>query len=317
MRRHLLVLSLVLMFVGALREVATTQAQNAATSPVATATVRMTVAVRLLGENRRMPDVTRDDVIVKQKKNRLNVVSWTPAKDTSLDLFLLLDDSSDATLGGQFDDIRDFINNLPPNAAVGVGYMRNATVQIAQNFTTDHALAAKSLRLPLGSTGAYGSPYLSLIDLMKRWPEHPNRREVLMVTDGVDRARGGPRPRNSIPVDADSASSVAQRMGIIVHTIFFRGIGRLGSNYWEIYNGQLGISKVSDESGGESYYMGTQNPVSFKPYLDQLRNTLDNQYLLEFDAIPGKKSGLQAINLSTEVAGVELDSADSVWVPAK
>jgi hypothetical protein len=48
-----------------------------------------------------------------------------------------------------------------------------------------------------------------------------------------------------------------------------------------------------------------------------LQKTLDNQYLLEFRAIPGTKPGLQYVRLSTEVAGVELDSADSIWVNAK
>lgn len=74
---------------------------------------------------------------------------------------------------------------------------------------------------------------------------------------------------------------------------------------------------MSDQTGGESFYLGTQNPVSFKPYLDDVQRALDNQYLLEFEAISGKRSGLQSVNLSTEVAGVELDSADSVWVEAK
>jgi hypothetical protein len=86
--------------------------------------------------------------------------------------------------------------------------MRNASVQIVQNFTNDHAAAAKALRLPLGSAGAYGSPYLSAIDLMKRWPETQNRREVVMVTDGINRARGGPRWRGlSNNPDVDSATA--------------------------------------------------------------------------------------------------------------
>jgi len=33
--------------------------------------------------------------------------------------------------------------------------------------------------------------------------------------------------------------------------------------------------------------------------------------------VPGKKPGLQNVKLTTEVAGVELDSADSVWVAAR
>jgi hypothetical protein len=196
--------------------------------------------------------------------------------------------------------------------------MRNGTVQITQNFTTDHEQAAKALRLPMASMGAYGSPYLSAIDLMKRWPAHPNRRVALIVTDGIDRARGGPRYRlGLVNPDVDSASSVAQRTGTVIFGIFARGVGYRGNNFWEIMNGQNGIAKLAEETGGASFYLGTQNPVSFKPYLDDVQKALDNQYILEFDAIPGKKSGLQSVTLSTEVAGVELESADGVWVEVK
>jgi len=292
------------------------QAQEKAT----TVPVRMTVTVRLLDKNKRMPDVSREDVIVRQGKDRLKVTGWTPAHEghAGLDLFILIDDSSDPSLGSQLDDLRAFINAQPQTTSVGVGYMRNATVQIVQNFTTEHSQAAKALRLPVASSGAYGSPYLSVIDLMKRWPGHPNRREVIMVTDGIDRARGGPRYRglSFITPDVDSASRVAQRTGTIIHTIFTRGVGRLGNNFWEITNGQNGIAKLSDETGGWSFYLGTQNPVSFKPYLDDLQSILDNQYLLDFQARPGKKAGLQYVRLSTEVPGVELDSAYSVCVPS-
>lgn len=282
--------------------------------------VRLTVTVRLLDKDKRMPDVSREDVIVRQGKDRLKVTGWTPAREgqAGLDLFMLIDDTSDPSLGSQLDDLRAFINAQPQTTSVGVGYMRNATVQIVQNFTTEHSQAAKALRLPIASSGAYGSPYLSVIDLMKRWPGHPNRREVIMVTDGIDRARGGPRYRglSFITPDVDSASRVAQRTGTIIHTIFTRGVGRLGSNFWEITNGQNGIAKLSDETGGWSFYLGTQNSVSFKPYLDDLQSILDNQYLMDFQALPGKKAGLQYVRLSTEVAGVELDSAGSVWVPS-
>jgi hypothetical protein len=197
--------------------------------------------------------------------------------------------------------------------------MRNGTVQITQNFTTDHNQAAKALRLPVASSGAYGSPYLSVMDLMKRWPAGSNRREVVMVTDGIDRFQRGPRYPGFgyISPNVDSASRMAQRTGTIIHTIFARGVGRWGSNFWEITNGQNSIAKLSDETGGESYFLGTQNLLSFKPYLDSLQKALDSQYLLEFRAIPGKKPVLQYVKLTTEVAGVELNSADNVWVDAK
>src|ERR1700685_2510657 len=261
------------------------QAQEKAST--ATTPVQMTVTVRVLGEGKRTPEVNREDVLVRQGKNRLQVTNWTPVGGDRgrLDLFMLIDDSAHPSVALQFGDLRDFINSLPPSASVGVGYMRNGTVQIAQELTNNHDQAARALRLPLASIGAYGSPYLSAIDLMKRWPESSNRREIVMVTDGIDRFRGGPRYRglSFISPDVDSASRVAQRTGTVIHTIFTRGVGRLGNNFWEITNGQNGIAKLSEETGGQSYYVGTQNPVSLKPYLDDLQKTLDNQYVLEFN----------------------------------
>jgi hypothetical protein len=256
---------------------------------------------------------------VKQGKERLKVTDWTSAQGdrAGLDLFLLIDDASDTSLGSHLDDLRAFINAQPSTTSVGVGYMSNATVQIVQNFTTDHAAAAKALRLPLGTVGAYGSPYLSVIDLMKRWPANENRREVVMVTDGIDRARRGIPGRGlSINPDVDTAGDIAMRTGTIIHTIYNPGVGRLHRNYWEATKGQLGIAKLADVTGGESFYLGLQTPVSFTPYLDQLQKILDNQYLLTLSAHPGKKAGLQAVTLSTEVAGVEFAAPDAVWVPA-
>ena len=116
--------------------------------------------------------------------------------------------------------------------------------------------------------------------------------------------------------DIDRASTTAQRVGVIVNSIYFPGVGRAGRNYWELNNGQSGMSKLADETGGESFYLGLQTPVSFKPYFDRLRLIFNNQYFLAFQAIPGKKDGLQRVKISTEVAKVEIVSADNVWVPA-
>jgi len=139
----------------------------------------MTVTLEVQGKGRRVPVVNREDVIVKQGKNQLQVADWTPARGdrAGLDLFILIDDASDTSVGAQLNDLRD-------------------------------------------------------------------------------------------------------------------------------------------ETGGESFFLGLEAPVAFKPYLDQIQNILENQYLLTFQAKPGKKAWLQAIKLTIEIAGVEFASADSVWVPA-
>jgi hypothetical protein len=291
---------------------------NAADMP-SKANVKMTVTASV-ADGKRMPDINPQDVVVQRGKQRLRVTGMVPAQGVhaGLDLFILIDDASTPTLGAQLDDLRKFISAQPSTTAVGVGYMRNATVQVAQDLTTDHAKAAGALRLPLGSAGAYGSPYLSAVDLMKRWPERHNRREVVMITDGVDRAGRtfGARRSLTLNSDVDSASAVAQRTGTIIHTIYTPGTGRSHRNYWQATSGQMDMARLSDQTGGESFYLGLQGPVSFSPYLDQLQKILDNQYLLSFSAVPEKKPGLQRVKVSTPIAGVELSSHDAVWVPA-
>src|SRR5271170_7005095 len=139
-----------------------------------------------------VPTLQQGDVKVKQGKNFLKVNQLIPARgdNAALQLFILIDDTLDTGIGNNLTDIRDFINAQPASTVVAVGYMANASVQIAQNFTADHDLAVKAVRLPRGMLSTMDSPYLSLIGLVKGWPQQKVRREVLMVTDGLDRLRG-------------------------------------------------------------------------------------------------------------------------------
>jgi hypothetical protein len=283
-----------------------------------TVTVRMTVTASGLSDGA-TPNMSQNDVTVRQRRDTLRVTKWEPARGAAagLDLFILIDDASDTSLGSQLNDLRAFINAQPPSTSVGVGYMRNATTQIAQNFTTDHALAANALRLPLRNAGAFGSPYLSASNLMNRWPQHANRRVLVMITDGIDRARRTTRSPglNTIP-DATSTATVAQRTGTIIYGLYTPGVGHMHRNFWEATNGQNAIARLADQTGGEAFFLGLQAPVSFRPFLDRLQNNLDNQFLLEFAARPDRRAGLRSFNINTELPGVELLSADSGWVPA-
>ena len=275
---------------------------------VAGVQVHMVIAAEGLSDDSELATLKPNNIQVKQGKNALKVNQLIPARgdNAALQLFILIDDTCDHNIGNNLNDIRDFVNALPATTVVGVGYMSNATTQIVQNFTADHAAAAKAIRLPRGSLSAMDSPYLSLISLVKGWPAQKVRREVLIVSDGIDRLRGerpsatpmaaahparsrtapaggsisGPTSMPTISVDADSASQASQRYGVIVHGIYATGVGRAGRNAWEAQLGQSGIAKIADETGGEYYSLGTQNLVSFKPYLDRLQKVFDNQYYL-------------------------------------
>ena len=154
--------------------------------------VHMVIAAESLRYDSEGATLRANDIQVKQGKNVLKVDHLIPARgdNAALQLFILIDDTCDQALGINLYDMRDFVNAQPATTFVGIGYMSNANVQILQNFTADHALAAKAIRLPRGNLSSMDSPYLSLISLVKGWPEGKVRREVLMVTDGIDRLRG-------------------------------------------------------------------------------------------------------------------------------
>jgi hypothetical protein len=273
-------------------------------------------------------------VKVKQGKTYLKVTQLVPARDSAaaLQLFILIDDTLDTSIGNHLQELKEFIKTQPATTAVGVGYMSNAAVNVVQNFTQDHNAAANAIRLPRGNFSTMDSPYLSLISLVKGWPKQTVRREVLMVTDGIDRLRGekpeptrmgpsyGPGIYHSMPqisVDATSASEISQRYNVIVYSIYGVGVGRAGRSSWDLQLGLSGLDKIAQETGGECFSLSTTQLVSFKPYLERLQNQLANQYFLEFTAVPkGKKGSLQRVKLETELKSSELLSPDNVWVEA-
>jgi hypothetical protein len=265
-----------------------------------------------------MPVINREDVMVLEKHDRDKVIDWIPAQgdNAALELFVFLDDGSRSSLGTQLDDIRKFINAQPPSTKIGVAYMRNGTALIAQDLTTDHELAAKALRLPIGLGGADASPYFALSDLVKRhWPVSNARRAVLMVTDGIDRYYGTGDLQDPY---LDSAIDDSLRAGVMVSAIYNPDAGHFGHSYWQTYWGQIYLSHLADETGGEAYYIGFNGPaVAFAPYLEDETNRLGHQYLLTFIPQPQKKAGWQRVRVTTEVPNVDLVSAGKIYVSAE
>src|ERR1700691_5064626 len=173
---------------------ASAQQNQRSTSP-AGPQVNMTVSVEPRHGNE-VPVITREDIVVEEGHDHDMVTKGVPAQgaNSGSELLTLMDDSSGFSVDTQLQDLRAFINQLPPTTFVGVGYIQNGTVEMVQNFTQDHASAAKSLRLSLGaSAGTDASPYISLTDyVVKHWPANSaRRREILMITDGVDTYYGG------------------------------------------------------------------------------------------------------------------------------
>jgi hypothetical protein len=285
-------------------------------APEANGTPAHMVVTEQARQGSNLPVISPDDVVVLEGHERDRVTGWVPAQGqrAALEFFILLDDgSTTSTLGSQLGDIRQFILQQPSSTKIGIAYMRNGIAWIAQKPTSDHAAAAKALRLPFGMASANGSPYFSLSDLVKRWPKSDSRREVLMISDGYDRYYG---QNDLLDPYLDAAIDDAQRAGIVVSTIYNPGVGTYHRSSFSTYFGQVYLAQVADRTGGEAYYIGFNSPaVAFAPYLNDLSNRLNHQYLLSFLAAPEKKAGLQPVKLESETPNTDLVSADRVYVP--
>jgi hypothetical protein len=247
----------------------------------------------------------------------VKITDWTPLRGdrAGLQIVILIDGSARSGLSLQYKDLESFVKTLPEGAEVGVAYMQNGRAVMAQNITPDRNLAASAFRLTTGIPGGSASPYFCLSDLVKHWPSSSttDRREVLMITDGVDLYYG----RSYDPSDpyVQAAITDAQKQGIIVHSIFYRNTGRFDNSQWTEAGAQSYLLLVSQGTGGRAYWQGFGNPVSFAPFLDDLSTRLKNQYELGILARPANKTQLQTLKLKVSAPKVNVDAPQNILVP--
>ena len=229
-----------------------------------------------------------------------------------MQLFVLLDDSTrSSSLGTQLPELKSFVASLPPSTQVAIGYMRNGSFTLAQQFTSDHQKAATALRLPMAMPGGNGSPYFALSSLVDHWPSHQTtgRRAILMLTDGVDRYY-----TNSILDDpyVDAAIHKALKSGIPVYSIYLRGAGLYGRGGWGTDIAQSRLIQVSEETGGHAYFEGVSDPVTISPFLIDLGNRFEHQYRVTLGA--SNEKGLEALKYRTEVQGVKVEGPSRIYL---
>src|SRR2546426_10382703 len=272
----------------------------------------VTITVTAVGKKDTVPPaVTKDDVQLYLNKERTQAAGWTKAE--KLYLAVLIDDSLDSSVASQWSDLKAFFAAQPATTYISVAYARNGTAMLAQDFTNDHDLAAKALRLPLGGGGAFSSPYLALLDLMKRLPPSADRRSILLISSGIDYFRGGFDFKSP---DLDSTISRAQKQNINVWTIYAPDAGHRGRGFFLISRAQSNLSQLSCETGAESYFFGSGAPVTLKPYFDEISTHLSNQYLLTFKANGGAKGRFERARVATELPYVEFLAASQAFLPA-
>lgn len=275
---------------------------------------QITVTVLPKHEGDQAPNVSAQEMTIKVngKDSKIGNLVRKGDKDP-VELAVLIDSSARTSLGRQLEDISQFVKSLPPNIRSTIGYMTNGRTVLSGPFSTDHAEVLKGLHLPLGSAGSNGSPYFCLSDLAKSWPSQDReaRREVLMITDGVDEFNRRFDPDDPY-VQAAVADSV--RAHLVVYAIYWRNQGRADNTQYSNNAGQNLLVELTETTGGKSFWQGSGNPVSFQPYLEELTRRFQNQYELSLIVPIKGKPEIETVKLKFKAPGLEVNVPQQVFV---
>ncbi len=276
---------------------------------------RIVVTILPLHSGEQMADVSTQDLKIKVNGKESTVTGWTPLRgsDSRLELMLLIDGSARASLGQQFSEITAFVKEMPANSKVGIAYMTNGRAAIAAPLSSDAAQVVKGLHLSAGSPGSNASPYFCLSELAQHWPsgDRTARREVVMITDGVDNYN---RRLDLNDPYVHSAIVDSVRAGLVIYSMYWQDAGRANSTDYETSTGQNLLAQVTQSTGGYSYWQGNGNPVSFAPYFADLRRRLNHQYAVSFTSPLRGKPQVQDMKLELHVASAKVDAPQMVLV---
>ncbi len=268
--------------------------------------VTIPVTIRLKGRVPAETELRPVDFTISEDGEPQTILSLRAMGTNSpINLAILIQDDVVSSIGLEIKPLAEFIRRLPRGSRVSVGYMRAGSLQIRQKFTSDLEKAARSLRSPLGLSGAAPyNPYVELIDALKRFDSQPaGRRAVLMVSDGVDISRGFDSSFQS--VDLDRAITEAQRRAVAIYAFFAPTVEAAGNGNL-IPSGQSSLQKLADQTGGHAFFQGFSVPTSFDPFIKELSGTLDRQIAVTYLSTHPKK-GFHRVKIVSLTPEVELN----------
>lgn len=262
------------------------------------------------------PKITGQELIVLQGFEPRAIAALTPLReDSPLELYVLVDDCSSCEAGTKFDELRRFVLLQPATTLVGVAYIEHGQLKLVEKPSEKRERALAALNPPTG--GRPANPFVPLKNLIQAWDRDPARnpqarRAILMISNGIDPNAEGAMLNPS----ADAAIEAAQRGDVTIFVLYHPSSDYAATDSAQIYAGQVQLSHVANESGGEAYMMGFGPLPSLAPFLADVADHLANQYRLDFLAVPGSAGGsLENILIKCAEPDVELMAPARAWIP--
>lgn len=247
----------------------------------------VTIPISIFTKNELRQDQTAefvqvDRLMVKEDKDEQSILSVRSVANTPLSLSVLLQEDLSQEINLQLNDIREFIRRLPRGSRVMVGYIRGGTLRVKQRFTENLEKAASAIQI-VGGPSATNGPYEGVGEATNYFEALPTgRRAILLISDGVDASVGNTQLDVFSPPELERAALKAQRRGVAIYSIYSPTRLTANGNLNLTNLGQSGLAKLSDETGGRAFYLGSSAPVSFMPFLRDIDILLGRQFALTY-----------------------------------
>ncbi len=110
-----------------------------------------------------------------------------------------------------------------------------------------------------------------------------------------------------------SATNDTLHAGIVVFAMYWHDQGRAGSD--AVANGGQNLMfQVAQATGGNGYWNGLTNPVSLKPYFDDLRRRLRCEYALVVSAPFKGKPFTASLKLKANALNTKVTAPQSIYL---
>jgi VWFA-related protein len=262
------------------------------TPQVRTVTIPISIFTkRELRQSQPEESVQLDRLVVQEDNNEQQILSIRSVSTTPLSIAIVIQDDLSASFNLQLNDIKDFIRGLPRGTRVMTAYSRGGSMDVRQRFTDDLELAAKSLRIAVGSPSAGPrSPFDGIDQVLGRFDAVPaGRRAILLFSDGLDSSEGLNLASIAQSFTLDQAILKAQRRSVAVYSFYAPTQLTENGNSVFVLAAQGALSKLSEETGGRAFYQGSIAPVSYVPFFRELVMSLNRQFSLTYLSTHMKK----------------------------